>query len=391
MILEKKQIIFEQLKKMDTDSYLLLGRESSISQDPVCELLGLHFIGLTGVLFFGQKVYAFVNSNDFQGFKQLKIFDEVFLYKNLEESLQDFLEENKIKSIALNFSENDPSADGLSHGLFMKLKNILEKIKFSVDMVSAYEIVLKIRGIKSSYELKAIKESALESLEIFEEISRELKIGHNVEHIFNSFQEKTKSRGHKFAWVENQCPGVMLGPESPLGHLGITDIVSKENYCMTVDFGVKKNKFASDIQRVYFFGNGDEVPEELKKAFETCKTAIRLAADFIKEGVTGYQVDKVARDYIKNSGYPEWNYALGHQVGREAHDGGTILAPDRDRYNRKELIHTPLDLGNVFTLELGVPTSHGYVGLEEMIVVGKEKGEFLVPPQEKIFMIKESI
>lgn len=391
MILEKKEIIFKQLKKMNTSSYLILGRESSILNDPVCDLLGLHFIGLTGILFLEEKVYAFVNSNDFEGFKQQKIFDEVFLYKNFEETLKAFLEKNKVDSIALNFSENDPSADGLSYGLFLKLKKILDQVNFSVDIVSAYEIVLKIRGIKSQKELEAIKNSALETLEIFAEISKELKIGDNVETIFNSFQKKTRNRGSKFAWVENQCPGVMLGPESPLGHLGITDIISKENYCMTVDFGVKKNNFASDIQRVYFFTKSEEIPEDLIKAFEACKIAIRLAADFIKEGVTGYEVDKVARDYIKSCGYPEWNYALGHQVGREAHDGGTILAPDKDRYNRKELIHTPLDNGNIFTLELGVPTQYGYVGLEEMVVVGKEKGEFLVPPQEKIFIIKNCI
>ena len=44
------------------------------------------------------------------------------------------------------------------------------------------------------------------------------------------------------------------------------------------------------------------------------------------------EVDAAARSTLVAAGYPEPMYALGHQLGRSAHDGGTTLAPRCDRY-----------------------------------------------------------
>ena len=115
--------------------------------------------------------------------------------------------------------------------------------------------------------------------------------------------------------------------------------------------------------------------------------AIVLAAQALVPNTTGFKVDKVARDYIISQGYPEWNAALGHQMGRVAHDGGPLLAPERPRYNRPELIHAPLHRGYVFTLEPGVPTSRGRIGLEEDVVVTENGAEFLTPPQQALYLI----
>ena len=70
-----------------------------------------------------------------------------------------------------------------------------------------------------------------------------------------------------------------------------------------------------------------------------------------------------------------------------AHDGGPLLGPRKPRYNRPDLIDTPLREGFCFTLEPGVETSRGHVGLEEDVVVRKDHAEFLVPPQQELYLI----
>ena len=71
-------------------------------------------------------------------------------------------------------------------------------------------------------------------------------------------------------------------------------------------------------------------------------------------------------------------HALGHQLGRAAHDGGTTLAPRWDRYGA-----APFGLveeGNVFTVEYGATVpGRGYIGLEEDVLV-RPRVEWLSPP-----------
>ena len=68
------------------------------------------------------------------------------------------------------------------------------------------------------------------------------------------------------------------------------------------------------------------------------------------------------------AGFPEPMYALGHQLGRAAHDGGTLLGPRWDRYGTAPT--GIVEEGNVFTLEFGTAVpGRGYIGLEENVLV----------------------
>ena len=82
---------------------------------------------------------------------------------------------------------------------------------------------------------------------------------------------------------------------------------------------------------MFFFGNPEDIPEQVQHAFETVRDAIQATADWIQPGAVGYEVDTIAREFIKDRGYEEYQHALGHQVGRQAHDGGTLLGPRWER------------------------------------------------------------
>ena len=99
----------------------------------------------------------------------------------------------------------------------------------------------------------------------------------------------------------------------------------------------------------------------------------------MEPGVQGFVVDDAARDEITDRGWPEYKHAVGHNVGRNAHDGGTLLGPKWDRYG--ESPDGIVREGEIYTLELGVDTEWGYLGQEEMVEVTSDGVEYFVEPQ----------
>jgi Xaa-Pro aminopeptidase len=97
-------------------------------------------------------------------------------------------------------------------------------------------------------------------------------------------------------------------------------------------------------------------------------------------------VDEAARRSIAAAGYPEFQHAFGHQVGRLAHDGGACLAPRWERYGRTPYLSIRKD--QVFALELGVSVpGHGYLGLEEMALVTDDGCHWLSDRQMELPLI----
>jgi Xaa-Pro aminopeptidase len=135
-----------------------------------------------------------------------------------------------------------------------------------------------------------------------------------------------------------------------------------------------------------FFGSPADVPQEVAHAFDTVRDAIARASEALRPGRTGAEIDAVARRFVSERGYPEFMHALGHQLGRAAHDGGTLLGPRWERYGAS--VDGYIEAGNVFTLELHVPTaSYGQVSLEEDVLVTETGCEFLSTPQREVVCV----
>ena len=106
----------------------------------------------------------------------------------------------------------------------------------------------------------------------------------------------------------------------------------------------------------------------------------------LRPGVAGWEVDAAARESLVAAGYPEPMYALGHQLGRSAHDGGTVLAPRWDRYGAAPF--GVVEERNVFTLEYGTAVpGRGYIGLEEDVLVTADGIEWLSTPQRELWVV----
>ncbi len=206
--------------------------------------------------------------------------------------------------------------------------------------------------------------------------------------VANYMHNLMKEYGVGYAWPRENNPAVNSGPNSPVGHNGPTDIRIEPGHVIHFDFGVKYEGYCSDIQRVaYVLREGEtEAPIEVQRGFITVRTAIEKSREAMKAGVIGNDIDTISREIVTDSGYPEYMYALGHQLGRVAHDGGALLGPQWEKYGDSP--NQKLENGQVYTLEPGLAVSQGYIGLEEDVVLTDKGAVYIGDPQQEIVLIK---
>lgn len=377
------------LKEVDADLWLVWIRETSQMADPVLDLIyGGEFVWQSALLFpMNGKPLAIVGNFDADATEATGLFSRVVPYtKSIKEVLIKELNQLGPSKIAINFSKNDVAADGLSHGMYLILQEYLADSDFKNRLVSSENIVSKLRGRKIPTEIERIKKAVQITESIFEEAQTFLKVGMTEIEIQSKFHEAMNRHGVGFAWDKDHNPAVDAGPYKQFGHSGPTSNMTKEGHLLHFDFGVRYQDYCSDIQRMFFFGKPEDVPEQVQHAFETVRDAIQAAADWIRPGALGYEVDAIAREFVKDRGYEEYQHALGHQVGRQAHDGGALLGPRWERYGA-----TPMgvvEVGNVFTLELYVTTeNYGQISLEEDILITRKGCELISRPQKELICI----
>lgn len=389
IIREKHQLLPSIMKDKEIDCWIIYVRETETTKDPIMEfVVGGEVVWTSGYIFHlspdGKFTKtAMVGNFDVAPEQQKNIWDNVLGYtEGIGELIKAYIDKINPKKIGLNYSQSDFVADGLSHGMFLNLSAILEDKKDRI--VSAEPIVVSIRGRKTETELKLIRETCELTEEINRRITEKIKPGLTELDIYDMFQAELVKEGVDNGW--RSSPAVDAGPTKVIGHAGASELLTNTNSTLHNDFGIRRLGYCSDLQRMWYFGKEKEIPEELHHAFNTVKTAIRKASKFIKPGVQGWEVDKIARDYVVAQGYKEFGHGLGHAVGRSVHDGGTTLAPLWERHG-----DTPkgiVEENNVFTLELHVATKNqGYVSLEEMIRVTKDGCEFIVPPLEEMIIV----
>ena len=275
-------------------------------------------------------------------------------------------------------------------GMYKMLEKVFKQCNFEGKIVSAFPIVNKVKGIKTPAQVEKIRDCARQADKYMRMVPSICKEGTTSLDIFNFLHEVAYNDGYGMSWTPAQCPGVDVNPNVPSGHMSVVETPIVKGNTINIDYGVSKDGYCSDLQRMYYVLKDDETdaPESVKKAFYLVRDAIAAAAKAMKPGVTGFQVDQVARHMIVDEGFDSWNAALGHQVGHQTHDGGTILANRRPRYNMPALIDTPLDSGNTFAVEPSVNVPQGRIGIEEDVVVTEHGAEFLIPPQQELILIR---
>jgi Xaa-Pro aminopeptidase len=378
------------LAERKTDCWLTFVRETSALGDPALELiLGTNVVWPSAFIIAADgRAFAIVGSLDVQNVKDHAPFEVIGYTDSIREPLVKTLEAVNPRRIAINYSAADVMADGLTFGMHGLLCEYLEGTPFAARFESSEPLVAALRSRKSAAEIAAVQSAVDETLSIFDEVTHFLGPGLTEKEVAGFILDRTKERGLEPAWDVESCPAVFTGPESAGAHAMPTGRTIEPGHLMNIDFGVRKNGYVSDLQRTwYFLEDGErQAPADARKGFDTIRDAIGRSGDGLRPGVEGWTVDKIARDHITAAGYAEYHHALGHQVGRRAHDGGGILAPKWDRY--KNLPFLKVEAEQIYTLEPRLTVEgRGVATVEEIVVVTETGCRYLSVPQEELMCI----
>ncbi len=390
LIKQKIQQAQSILKEFDIDCWITFVRETALNGDPVLPfLVGGDLTWHSAFIITPAHAYAIVGQYDRQGVLDVGAYDEVIGYvKGIKEHFLAVMKKLDPKKIAVNYSVGSEICDGITHGMYLTLRDMLYELDMQDRLISAEKIVSALRARKTPAELENIRQAIRITEQIFSEVASFIAPGKTEKEIAAFMKTKAEAAGVACAWDPRTCPSVFTGPDTAEAHYGPTDRAVERGHVLNMDFGLKVNGYCSDLQRtLYVLREGEtSAPPEVQRGFDTIVTSIELARSQMRPGVQGIEIDKTARTYIVQTGYPEFPHALGHQVGRFAHDGTALLGPAWEKYAQKPF--QKLEAGMVFTIEPRLPVEgRGIVTIEEMVVVTESGCEFLSTPQRQLGLV----
>jgi Xaa-Pro aminopeptidase len=386
---EKADQVQPLLRETALDCWLIFVRETGLHPDPGFDLVvGADVVRNSAFLFGvnGERI-AITARFDVANVRGMGVFADLIGYdEDIQEALLDGLRRLEPRQIGLNYSLDDVTADGLTHGQWLLLNELLRDTPHVARLTSAAPLLSRLRGRKSPTEVERIRRAVTVTEEIVGLLTPQITPGVSERHLADFVHAEFRRRGLEPAWGWDACPIVNVGPESEPGHASPRDDLCVEpGHLVHVDLGVRLDGFCSDLQRMWYVRRAGEAapPDDIRRAFDTVVRAIEAGAQALRPGAVGHEVDAAARQVVTAAGYPEFKHGLGHGLGRAVHDGGTLLGPRWPCYGTTT--QRAVEVGNVFTLELGVPTAAGFVGLEEDVLVTAQGCVFLSSfPREPI-------
>ncbi|MBO4217832.1 MAG: aminopeptidase P family protein [Clostridia bacterium] len=230
-----------------------------------------------------------------------------------------------------------------------------ERLKnaYGVELVPASDVISGICQRKDKTELEKIKKAQDITDRAFSRVLKLIKTDMTELEVAAEIEYQMKLGGASGTSFDTIC---VSGPASALPH-GVPSAVKLRRGFLTMDFGCKYEGYCSDMTRTVVIGRADE---DVKKVYNTVRKAQQLALDAARPGITGAELDKVARDYIYSEGYEGcFGHGLGHGVGMYIHEDPRVSPAGK----------TPLGEGHVVTVEPGVYLKGKYgCRIEDMIV-----------------------
>jgi Xaa-Pro aminopeptidase len=169
-------------------------------------------------------------------------------------------------------------------------------------------------------------------------------------------------------------PITVAGPNTAIPHAVPGDRAVQENELVLFDTGAKLGGYCSDMTRTVSMGAIDLRLDEIWKVVLDAQLEAEAR---VRPGMTGAEVDAIARGVIERAGYGEaFIHGLGHGVGLEIHEPPWLT---RSRGSM------PLLPGMVFTIEPGVYLPGvGGVRIEDMLLLTENGAAILSQAPKKL-------
>lgn len=308
-----------------------------------------NFTGTTGLAVITKEKAYFVTDFRYteQAAEQAEGFEIVKNEGPIYEEVAKIIEKDQINTIG--FEE-----ENITFATYKKIEQI-----FPSELKAISGLVEKLREVKSEAEIEIIQKAVEIAEKAYDYILGFIKPGMTEIEVANEldfYMRKHGATGVSFDTI------VASGVRSAMPHGVASEKVIEEGDMVTIDFGCYYEGYASDMTRTFAVGDPGE---ELKEIYEIVKEANLKVTAAAKAGMTGAELDAVARDYISEHGYGEaFGHTTGHGLGLEVHEGPAI-----SYRNENKLVEN-----NVITNEPGIYIPGlGGVRIEDDLVI-KEDG-----------------
>lgn len=391
------QLLPEALKNAGVDAWLVICRENY--NDPIATHVGgENASGTAAFLFYtdqtGFHSLVFSPEGEATALDDLDIHEKVERVPRGESAVAkavEFIKGNGFSKIAINSSESNEMADGLTHSQYLDLANLMGTD--ASKLISSEEVVYEWLSIKLPEEVEILKKAAQLAADFQVEAYNMIEPGKTTDADVAKFlKAKMAEYGVTDAWHPDQNPNVNSGPDR--GHSHATDKVIMPGDVIQTDFGVKLyGIWVSDIQRfAYVLKDGEtEAPDDIQKYWENGKAGSRIALAAMKPGVKGEDVDRAQRDLMDANGSLYVPWSTGHPVGYVAHDVGPNLGGARiptPRPAAQKLLKKGMTFAfDGFHCWKQADGTEKTISVEEMAVVTESGAEYLITPQEDLILV----
>lgn len=215
-----------------------------------------------------------------------------------------------------------------------------------------------IRMIKDKKELDMLLKAASIADEAFVKLLEDIQPGRTERSLAGRLEYYMRALGSEKTSFDTI---VASGARSALPHGLASDKVIEIGDFITFDFGAVYKGYHADITRTVVLGMATPWHKEI---YTIVEEAQRKALKAARVGMTGKELDAVARDVITACGYGDYFvHGTGHGVGLEIHEMPNI--------NKRGT--TVLQTGMVFTIEPGIYIpGKGGVRIEDSVVLTDE-------------------
>lgn len=246
-----------------------------------------------------------------------------------------------------------------------------------VEWFPSDRLVEDLRLVKDGPELERIRAAAAITDAAMQQVNNLAEIGMSERALAWELEKTMREAGASgmtFPVI------VASGPNAALPHYSPGDRRIELGDILLVDMGASVDGYSSDLTRTFLVGQNSDPPYE--ERFNLVLEAHDAAIAATRPGVTGLEVDAVARDLLDAAGYGDkFGHGLGHGLGLEGHEGPRLAT------TRSDMELAP---GMVTTIEPGVYVpGWGGIRIEDLVLVTDEGAERLSHcPIEPLLILK---
>lgn len=321
------------------------------------------FTGTSGLAIITPQQAFFVTDFRYmeQATEQVQGFKIIQAKKSLFEEIDTIVQREKIQNLA--FEE-----DYVSFATYRLFEEII-----SCELTPVFGLIEELREVKDAEEIAIIEQACRIADQAFEHILTVIKPGMSEIEVANQLDFYMRSLGASGVSFDTI---VASGVRSAMPHGVASQKIIEKGEMITLDFGCYYQGYVSDMTRTFSIGNPDE---KLKEIYAIVYEAQQKVLEAAKPGITGIQLDAVARNYIETCGYgANFGHGTGHGIGLEIHEAPNVSTKAAQ----------PFQVGNIITDEPGIYLpSIGGVRIEDDLLITETGNRVLTHASKKLIIL----